>query len=848
MTEQFAPRMPTALPTPGQAARKPRGWRRRLALGAMAIAILVVASLGIALVALHAVLRASLPQPGSSVAAPGMPGPALTVDFDARGVPTIAAASESQAAYALGVLHAQNRLFQMDLMRRAAAGRLAELVGPAAVPRDTSARRHRFAAVSSEVVRDLPEQKRDLLAAYAAGVNAGAASLGARPPEFLALGATFAPWTSQDTVLVLLEMFNSLSEGAMLESQRAAATAGMPVELAAFLYPRSARTDHPVIGPPGLLEGAVGIPGPETLNLRAPPAAAKSLLDPAHSFAPPPVGSNNWAVAGSRSANGKAMLANDMHLSLSVPNIWYRACLSYPLADSAQPDRQIRVVGVTLPGAPGIVAGSSQSIAWGFTNLTGDNQDFVLIERDADRADHYLTPDGSEKFGELNESIVVRGAPTVELKMRTTRWGVMRTLPDSREAALRWTAHDADKINLGILDMANARSLDEGVVIARSWLGPPQNVLMADSTGRIGWVLSGYLPKRVGLDGSVPVSWAKPGIGWDGALDESARPMLIDPPDGVLFSANARTVPAPQAWQLGTHFASGERQSRIAELLAAKPKLTLEDVRLIAADVNVVRSHQPAADLLLSALKANPQLAPSSEMISLVARWKGDADTTDLGFVLIDDFRRELAHEVLMPIFAAFDPAEPGKRSRLSMYRCFLADEPIEQLLKARPMHLLSAKYASFDEMIASVAERVLKQRLSSNQTIGGAIDGIASPDHMQDVRHPFSQMLGARMSLSNRAIRLFIGELDMPLAPLRGSQEAVRVATRGFGASERFVISPGPELTGVFSMPGGQSGHFLSPNYADGHADYVADRAVPVLPQSRAWQMLLTPAPPTGP
>jgi len=424
----------------------------------------------------------------------------------------------------------------------------------------------------------------------------------------------------------------------------------------------------------------------------------------------------------------------------------------------------------------------------------------------------------------------------------------MRTLPDSREAALRWTAHDADKINLGILDMANARSLDEGAVIARSWLGPPQNVLMADSTGRIGWVLSGYLPKRVGLDGSVPVSWAKPGIGWDGALDESARPMLIDPPDGVLFSANARTVPAPQAWQLGTHFASGERQSRIAELLAAKPKLTLEDVRLIAADVNVVRSHQPAADLLLSALKANPQLARSSEMISLVARWKGDADTTDLTFVLIDDFRRELAHEVLMPIFAAFDPAEPGKRSRLSMYRCFLADEPIEQLLKARPMHLLSAKYPSFDEMIASVAERVLKQRLSSNQTIGGAIDGIASPDHMQDVRHPFSQMLGARMSLSNRAIRLFIGELDMPLAPLRGSQEAVRVATRGFGASERFVISPGPELTGVFSMPGGQSGHFLSPNYADGNADYVADRAVPVLPQSRAWQMLLTPAPPTGP
>src|SRR5436305_9273294 len=461
-------------------------------------------------------MRASLPQVAGERSLPGVAAP-VAVERDALGVPTIRAASRADAARALGFLHGQERFFQMDLMRRQAAGELAEIFGPGALPIDRANRVHRFRAVARQVMARIPPQERALIQAYADGVNAGLAALGAPPFEYLALRGAPAPWRAEDAILAVFAMFFQLNDPAgRRESDLGLMHDLLPAPLFDFLAPRGTEWDAPVVGeafptPP--------IPGPEVYDLRkspppAPPGSAR-LTAPARrqeDGLAAAAGSNNWAVDGAHTADGHALLANDMHLGIGVPNIWYRASIVRPDGQGGE----ARATGVTLPGTPALVVGSNGHVAWGFTNSYGDWTDLVILETDPQDPEVYRTPTGPQRFTKVAETIHVKGGKDSTREVRETIWGpVVDEDWRHRPRAYAWTAHHPEAVNLGLLDLETAQSRDAAMAVANRSGAPPQNFVVADAAGHIGWTVLGVVPRRVGFDGRLPTSWADGTRRWD---------------------------------------------------------------------------------------------------------------------------------------------------------------------------------------------------------------------------------------------------------------------------------------------------------------------------------------------
>ena len=485
-------------------------------------------------------LYASLPQLDGTAAVPGLSAP-VTVERDALGVPTITAGSREDAARALGFLHAQDRFFQMDLQRRQPAGELSGLVGPRALDVDQDVRVHRFRDIARRAFERTEPSYRRILEAYAAGVNAGVSALGSAPFEYHVLRAVPEPWQPEDSILTVLAMFNTLQgRQASFERSHGAIRDTLPEPMFSFLSTVGSDWETPVVGDP---VARPPIPGAEIFDLRRVNAEAWNRaeeIDPAkagsfrvgdavmrggmdcvacgftRTVSDPDeasiIGSNNWAVDAARSASSAAMLANDMHLTIAVPILWYRA--TYTFAGE-------RLSGLTLPGLPSLVVGSNGHVAWGFTNTGGDWSDLVRIEPDPRDPAKYLTPDGAKPFEVFQETIAAKGATSRDTIVRWTIWGpVVWKDARGREYAQKWVAHDVAALAADTTKPERARSVDD-LIAAMAGLGiPNQNVTIADSNGRIGWTIGGVIPRRVGHSGMTPVSWADGTSRWDGYLTQ----------------------------------------------------------------------------------------------------------------------------------------------------------------------------------------------------------------------------------------------------------------------------------------------------------------------------------------
>jgi len=352
------------------------------------------------------------------------------------------------------------------------------------------------------------------LDAYVAGVRAGLGSLKARPFEYLLLSETPKPWCAEDSVLVMLALFIDLqSDNIAKESARGVLRAVLPRPLAEFLSPRgSIEWDAPMFGGP---IAPPPVPGAQVFDLRN---ESVSTLDPTpwyelEDYGP---GSNNWALAGSRTDDGRAWVANDMHLYLRVPNTWYRVCLGWPEESSS---RRRTAVGVTVPGGPGIVVGSNGRIAWGFTNTQGDWSDLIELDIDPEKPGHYRTPEGYKRFETHQETLRIKGRPDERLTVESTIWGpVIGADHEGKKRVLHWVAGDQNGINLGLLKLSLAQSLEEGLEQANRCGAPHQNIVIADDQGRIAWTILGRIPRRIGFDGRVPESWADGLKRWEGYL------------------------------------------------------------------------------------------------------------------------------------------------------------------------------------------------------------------------------------------------------------------------------------------------------------------------------------------
>ncbi|MBS1211712.1 MAG: penicillin acylase [Proteobacteria bacterium] len=759
-------------------------------------------------------LTASLPQLEGRVILSGLEAPA-SAESDRLAIPDVNAANRADAFRILGYLHARDRFFQMELMRRKIAGRLAELFGERAVPLDTQQRSYRFEAAARAIVQALPPEQRQVLRAYVAGVNAFSRHGEATPPEMLALQIHPEPWREEDSMLVALGMFQTLSSEEKDERMLSVMEKALPAALVAFLTPDVDDYAVPLLGGTQSRRPAQPMPVAALAELTPSRSIVAGMVDSESIIA----GSNNWVVSGSKTHDGRAILANDMHLSLGVPNIWYRAALRYAGRTMA---------GLTLPGVPLLVAGSNGDLAWGYTNIDADVVDLVRLELNPANADEYRTPAGWRAFEHHRETIRVKGGHDIPLELRSTVWGPVSPTPlFGAPVAVRWVALDAHGVDLGLLDMDEARSLTEGMDVLNRSGGPHQNVLLADSQGHIAWTFLGRFPDRHGLDGAVSRSWADGTVGWKGFIAAAELPRVIDPPEGFLATANNRTLGRDYPHVIGHNFAHGYRAYRIAERLRQMDKISEQDLLDLQLDTRSA-FFDYWQELALNALDAESRLDPLlAEVAGYVEAWDGRMDAGSRGIGLLVLFRQRLAEAVFAPVVQRCRQEDP----RFS-YAWREMETPLRAMLDRQdPATLPDRKHGDWPTLIrdvlrASASElKQLHQTESLARLSWGAINRVA-------LRHPVSAAVPALSWL-----------LDMPQADSGGcSMSCVRILGNGHGASERMVISPAHPDQGLLHMPGGQSGHPLSAHYRDQQQAWHDGDPLPFLAGAALYRLEFVP------
>lgn len=776
------------------------------------VALLALA--GLLLLGIWLYLRASLAQLDGERSVAHLSAE-VTVERDEEGVPVITGRDRGDVAYATGFIHAQDRYFQMDLLRRTAAGELSELFGPKALPMDRSHRLHRFRTRAEAALAKMPGPERAFLDRYVAGVNEGLQSLGARPFEYALIGTEPRPWTAQDSLLVVWAMYLDLQDNlAPRELARGWMRDNADAGQLAFLLPDASSIDITLDGGEAPAPAPLPPQAPAWWGAaRDPSAGSVQLAGAAYADA---VGSNNYAVAGSRSATGAAIVADDMHLGLQLPNTWYRAVLRFP----DQKGGQRRLVGVTLPGAPpSLIVGSNGQVAWSFTNSYADLLDLVELERNPARPGQYRTPAGWEKPVVSEETILVKGAPAERMVVQDTSFGPVREVGE-RAYAVHWIAHHPSAVNMNHMKLENAASVDEALAIASIDGIPAQNFVAGDARGNIGWTIAGILPRRVTPPPAATYPIPAHGMiaTWSGLLPAQDYPRVINPADGQITTANSRQLMGEQAMRIGDGgFDLGARNRQLHDgLRALGPKMdvrqafgvALDDRALFIADWR----RRALAALDPKAIEGNARRAEFRRLLE--TSWDGRASVDSVGYRLARDYMWALHDLLYGRANEALKQLDRKAAVNLATSRWPLV---IARLLDEQPQGWLPDGRASWREVELAAVDRVIAALTEDGRSLEDASWG---ERNTADVAHPISMAAPALRPL-----------LAAPADRLPGDAHMPRVAGPRFGQSERMTVSPGREEEGLYNMPGGQSGHPLSPFFLAGHAAWAEGRAVPLLP-----------------
>lgn len=783
--------------------------RRWLKRGAWAFGVLV----GIVVVVIGVawfLLRGSLPALEGEQSVAGLQG-RVSVSRDALGVVTIDAGSEADAMRALGLVHAQERYFEMDLMRRAAAGELSELFGSAAVPTDQRMRVHRLRARTEAHLAQALGERPQVVQAYVEGVNRGLGSLRVRPWPYLLLRQQPTAWTATDSVLAGLAMYADLqdptneNELAMRRIREVA-----PPALYALLSHDGSEWDAPLFGQ---ARGNALLPPADALQLRNGQRPSPSAHEGSSERAGQDVhGSNNFAVAGALTADGRAILADDMHLGLRAPNLWFRVRLRYP--DPAAPDGQVDVSGFSLPGLPAIVVGSNGHVAWGFTNSYIDNADFMPVAA------------GAEGVQVHEERIRVAGGADVSLRVRETAWGpILRERADGSGEALRWTAQLPGAVSMAFADMARAGDLDDALKIADRAGIPTQNLLLADAKGRIAWRLIGARPDRAADCPPSGFTTVAPAHCAPWAIRSDQSPALVDPPSQRLWTANGRVLDGAELAMAGNAgYDLGARGRQIRDDLNAKQRFSERDLLAIQLDDRAVFLERWWT-LLRQVVEYSDD--PALKRLEAASRqWEGHASAEAVSYRIARGFRSKVQDIMTTALLA------PAKQSLGEDYlepKLAQVEGVLWPLVSEQPAHLLPAPYADWNALLADAARQAETELAEKGADLSRRTWG---ERNTAAICHPIS-----------RALPAFARPwLCMPADALPGDSNLPRVQGPSFGASQRMVVSPGHEADGIIHMPGGQSGHPLSPFWGAGHEDWVHGRPTPFLPGKARYTLVLEP------
>lgn len=564
---------------------------------------------------------------------------------DRFGIPHIKANNLADAMYSLGVVHAQDRLWQMEMGRRAIAGRLSEVAGTATLDTDKFLRGLGLENVAAQTIPQFDPVTRQVLDAYSAGVNhiiqTQSDSIDPLPPEFVLARLDPEPWQPKDSVGLTKGMALFLSGNFYDELMRARLLADLGKEKLIELY-------QPYPG-----EKLLDIPD-ELASLFQKPEVSH-LIESNHRqiLANLPFGydahngSNNWAVDGTRTTSGRPLLANDPHLGLSIPSTWYFAHLETP---------EIKVIGATLPGVPGIVLGRTDRIAWAYTNTGPDTQDLYLERINPTNDNEYQTPTGWQSFESVDEIIQVKGEDPYVLKLRRTRHGpvlsdfwknAQKAAPQGYALALRWTALETSDMTfqsgIKVLTASNWGQFREAMA---DYHAPQQSILYADVDGNIGFIAPAKVPIRHPdnkLKGTIPQPGWDPVYDWQGTIPFEELPQILNPSTGTLMTANARVVPDDYPYYINRDWADPERAQRIRDLLAERHTHSIESFKAIQTDHTSL--FEPKFLPLL--LESQPSSDLGIALRDLMQGWKGQMPADSNQPLIFHAWYRELVRRVL---------------------------------------------------------------------------------------------------------------------------------------------------------------------------------------------------------
>jgi penicillin amidase len=580
----------------------------------LSIAVLLVAGL----IAAYWTAYRPLAQTSGQITAPV--SAQATLSRDAIGVPHITAANWEDAIFLQGFVTAQDRLWQMDGLRRLAAGELSEIVGSSALEVDRDARRLRMRRMAEEDYRTLPPADRAVLAAYARGVNYFIETHRTRLPlEFTILRYDPRPWSVTDSILCGLQMYRNLTTTWKEELQKQAMLEGGDAAKVNFLF-----------------TSRIGM-----------------------EFQP---GSNAWAISGRHTASGKPILANDPHLEFGIPSTWYQVHLKAPGLD---------VIGVSLPGVPCVIIGHNQRIAWGVTNLGFDVQD-LYIEKFDPRTGRYVFRGQLEQARAESERIPVKGSRPVDFQQWVTRHGPVSLMEGNRFLALRWSAAEPGSFQFPFLELNRAGNWREFTAAVARFSGPGQNFVYADVDGNIGYHASGLLPIRKHYDGDVPVDGSSGEYEWEGFIPFDQLPSFYNPPQGWIVTANQNPFPENYPYRVHGNFASPYRSLEIRSLLTSHQAWKPDQMLAVQKDVYSAFSHFLAQQVVAACDRKKPANANLTDAIALLRSWNGQMEKQTPAPMLISLVYLEVRKRIA-------ESAAPGKSD---FYGVQMAPAVIEKILR----------------------------------------------------------------------------------------------------------------------------------------------------------------------
>ena len=771
--------------------------------------------------------RASLPQVDGQISVAGLTAP-VSVIRDAQGVPHIHAVNLHDLLFAQGYVAAQDRLWQMDALRRAALGELAEIVGPLALEHDRQQRLLLFRSTAERARQALPASTREQFEYYAQGVNAFIATHCNRlPVEFRLLRCAPRPWTSDDSLALGLFLHEMLTHGQYRRQLvREKLLAKLGPELMADLYPNSSWHDHPPGSEgqtpeeepsnnedeedddaPTVMRTSFGDTNPHPTKSRLGGAPLGVLSDLNWFASELPGGSNDWVVSGAHTVSGKPLLSNDMHLQQQMPSLWYEAQLE--IAGSATVP--FNVAGFTLPGLPFVLVGHNQRIAWGVTNLGADVED-VFIETFNPQGE-YQTPEGWRKPEIHHETIHVRGVRDGALDVVVTRHGpiISELIPgETRKLALVWAPiKDPAYVNYPFFELDSARNWDEFHRALSTMGGPSLNFVYADVDGHIGYQAEGRVPLRATPTNYLPVPGNDNAHEWTGALPFEKLPSVFDPPSGIIATANARITPNKYPDLLSSEWMAPFRTERIYRVLQSGRQFAPEDMLALQMDVQSQFDHFCAERFVYGVDHAKQASPRAHAAADLMRSWDGQVTPDSAAATLTVAARMELWRLLL----------EPKLGADYKRYGWGMQSVALENILMKQPPRWLPANYANYDELLAAAVEAVVAST-EAPKSLNTWTWGKARAFQLD---HP---VLG-KIPL--------LGRWTGPGRYAAGG-DGYTVKQMGHGEAHGYQQVPSERMTVDFSnldastmnIVTGQSGQLFSPHYLDQWKAWLEGRSFP--------------------